>query len=71
MKNNSYIFILFDCIKLIKGYNRSIIYDLNRESFNYIPNAMVNFLTLILDKEKDFVFKLLKTNEILYPHEIA
>lgn len=38
-----------DCIP-IKGYTRSIIYDLSRKSFLFVPNDLVDFLTSISNK---------------------
>lgn len=41
---NNYFILHADC-KLVDGYNRSIIYDLTRESFSFIPNALYEILS--------------------------
>ncbi|MFI5150825.1 MAG: grasp-with-spasm system SPASM domain peptide maturase [Bacteroidia bacterium] len=41
---NSGCFLLHSCCIPVKGYCRSIMYDLNRGSFSYIPNDMFNLL---------------------------
>jgi SPASM domain peptide maturase of grasp-with-spasm system len=44
--NNSVEFVLkmfSDCIP-VKGYKRGCIYDLNRRSFLYVPNSLIDFL---------------------------
>ncbi|MDR1056352.1 MAG: grasp-with-spasm system SPASM domain peptide maturase [Prevotellaceae bacterium] len=42
MKNKP--FIPFACCIPVSGYNRSIIYDLNRQSYSYIPNELASIL---------------------------
>lgn len=37
-------FHLFACCTLVKGYNRSCIYDLQRDDFEYIPNSLYDIL---------------------------
>lgn len=37
-------FHLFSCCFLVKGYQRSCIYDVQRGDFNYIPNTLVDIL---------------------------
>ncbi len=38
-------FILFSDCKLVDGHSRSIVYDLTRSSFNFIPNILYEILT--------------------------
>jgi len=35
---------VFECCRTINGFNRSVIYDLGRKEFNFVPNALANFL---------------------------
>lgn len=47
MQKNNYknTFIsLFDCCKVTVGYNRSIIVDLQRKKYYFIPNALAELL---------------------------
>lgn len=45
MKEKPY-FMLFACCPLVKGATRSIIYDLQRNKFKYIPNMLYDILVL-------------------------
>ncbi len=43
MRNNEY-FIMYSCCKVTKGLQRSVIIDLQKEKFYFIPNAMALML---------------------------
>ena len=78
--NKSNHFILFDCCKLVKGYNRSVICDLQREEFCLIPNIVYDIITeyngkslsevydFYLDNHDflDNCFKFLSDNEFIF-----
>jgi SPASM domain peptide maturase of grasp-with-spasm system len=46
-------FKLFSCCKIVKGFKRSIIYDLQREEYHLIPNSLYEIL--LLHKEKSIL----------------
>lgn len=56
MKNER--FVLFSNCFLIKGYNRSIILDLQREDTYVIPNTMHDVITLLKNDELDNILDL-------------
>ncbi len=54
MNSNKYL-ILFSCCKMVKGYNRSAIYDFQRKKIFFIPNSLYYLLdntSSILNIEK-------------------
>lgn len=61
--SNSVFKIITNCIP-IKGYGRSIILDLQRKTFNYIPNSLYYFIKKNNNKVIDFE-KVKKSNNII------
>lgn len=49
MKKKQYINI-FPCIKLVKGYNKAALYDLQREEYYLIPLSMCRIIEFLKDK---------------------
>jgi SPASM domain peptide maturase of grasp-with-spasm system len=49
-------FKLFPCCILVKGYTKSILYDLNRNSYWYIPHDLHNLIVQYEGKPLDFVY---------------
>ncbi|MDR3327162.1 MAG: grasp-with-spasm system SPASM domain peptide maturase [Prevotellaceae bacterium] len=43
-------FKLFSCCKIVKGFARSIIYDLQRKEYHFIPNSLYEILFLYKEK---------------------
>jgi len=51
MRSKKEFLMLFcECIP-VKGFNRSIIYDLNRNDYDFIPNELVSFIEYAKGKE--------------------
>jgi len=60
------VFKVFNQCVPIKGANRAIIYDLNRNDFDFIPNEMVDFINMSKNLTKKDVIALFgKENEKL------
>ena len=56
----SYLHLFANCI-LVNGYNRSIIYDLHRRNYEYIPNELFSFLEEFDGASKESVDEYLLT----------
>lgn len=82
MRNNINILKKFSNIAVVKGYNRSIISDFQRNDFYYIPNTMADFLKNyegkeikdeikdeIRDKYCDYIDFLIEKDLIFFCHE--
>lgn len=48
---------------MVKGYNRTCIYDLPKGTYDFIPNSLYEKLLNLEHKEKDFVYKNLDNEE--------
>lgn len=81
MKNRDEIPLLFECCRIVRGYNRSVICDLQRFSYRFIPNELADLLIRFkglsvesIQAEYDHLyddiiqenFDLLKTSEIVF-----
>jgi SPASM domain peptide maturase of grasp-with-spasm system len=49
---------IFSCCLLVKGYSRSVIYDLSRKTFDFIPNDLCLALKKANGKSLDFFYSL-------------
>src|SRR5438477_5204490 len=56
INDNTYFKLFYDCMP-VKGYTRSIICDMTRHYFNFIPNSLYFILTRYADKSLDKIFK--------------
>lgn len=56
-KPNNY-FRLFENCKIVKGYSRSMICDLQREKYFFIPNSLFELLDEFNGKKKEDIFKI-------------
>ncbi|AZA53286.1 hypothetical protein [Chryseobacterium sp. G0201] len=43
-KNNNKYISFFSCCILVKGFERSAIYDIQRENIEFVPNTLINFV---------------------------
>ena len=50
-------------IPIVKGYNRSCIYDLPRRNYDFIANDVVEKITSLIDVEKSIIMKTLDKEE--------
>ncbi|WP_111307934.1 hypothetical protein [Confluentibacter sediminis] len=55
MKGNEY-YRFYECCRIVKGVNRTIIYDLQRSNFYYIPNPVIEIFINYLNKSIDSLF---------------
>jgi len=53
---NKFFYIYEDC-RFVKGYNRSIIYDLGKETFFYIPNILYDIMVKFNGEKISEIFK--------------
>ncbi|HOZ15647.1 MAG TPA: grasp-with-spasm system SPASM domain peptide maturase [Tenuifilaceae bacterium] len=56
MKSGKYFKLFANCVP-VKGVQRSVIYDLTRNSFSFIPNELYNILTKYSNKKIDDIVK--------------
>ena len=56
INDNTYFKLFYDCMP-VKGYTRSIICDMTRHYFDFIPNSLYFILTRYTDKSLDKIFK--------------
>ncbi|CEJ68527.1 hypothetical protein [Chryseobacterium oranimense] len=56
-QNNDTFVHLFSCCIPVKGYQRSAIYDIQREDIELVPNTMIEFLNYIHGKKRSEILK--------------
>src|SRR5436853_3628120 len=56
INDSTYFRLFYDCIP-VKGYTRSIICDVTRHHFDFIPNSLYFILTEYADKSLETIFK--------------